>query len=181
MLFRTAIKEFSKTSETENANASCCEGRFTDPNVVLAVDCAVLWVLLFELLMHLVSLVHHIQVGYLPPAELKDVGVDSSDQTKFVKRFDFLDSVVWSCEGVSNGLVWVNWVVELTVSDDKVQDALVESKSRLIEVFLDKLVPFTTLLLHQQVSRKEDRIPQQYRIQLCYTALRWELAYKASL
>ena len=92
-----------------------------------------------------------------------------------------MDSVVWSGERVANGLVWVNWMVELAVSDDKVQDALVESKSRLIEVFLDKLVPFTTLLLHQQVSRKEDRIPQQYRIQLCYTALRWELANKASL
>ena len=70
LLFRTAIKEFSKTSEAENAHASCCEGRFADPNVVLAVDCAILWVLLFELLVHLVSLVHYIQVGYLPPTEL---------------------------------------------------------------------------------------------------------------
>ena len=79
MLLCASIEKFAKAAEAEDAHASCCEGRFADPNVVLAVDCAVLWVLLFEFLVHLVSLVHNIQVGYLPPTELQDVRVDIPD------------------------------------------------------------------------------------------------------
>ena len=64
-----SLEQFFETAEAEDANSSGGEAWLADPNVMLTVDVSVLRVTLLQQLVHLVSLVHDVEVGDLPPSE----------------------------------------------------------------------------------------------------------------
>ena len=75
MLLHLAGEEFSKRFKAEDSDSSCRETWLADPYVLLAVNRAVLWIQTLQFLVHLVGLIHHINIRDFPPAELKQIRV----------------------------------------------------------------------------------------------------------
>ena len=71
VLLAVSIEKFAETAKAEYTDTSRCKGRLTDPNVLLAIYLAVLRVhVCFELLVHLVGLIHDVYVWYFPAVKL---------------------------------------------------------------------------------------------------------------
>jgi hypothetical protein len=71
--FVGAFKQLSETAETIDANSSRCKARLAYPNVLTPIYLAVLLVLTLQLFVHLVGLVHDIEIGDLPSSELEHI------------------------------------------------------------------------------------------------------------
>ncbi len=69
LLLCLAIEQLTESSEAKNADASSSEAWLADPDVVRSVDRTVLWVHFFKFLVHLVGLIHNVDIRDLPAFE----------------------------------------------------------------------------------------------------------------
>ena len=75
MLLVLSFEGIFKIFKAKYSDAACGEAWFANPYIIFAVDPTILRVLLLQLCVHLVGLVHHIQVGNLPTSEVQNFNI----------------------------------------------------------------------------------------------------------
>ena len=177
MLLRRSIEQFTQAAETENSDAARSETRLADPDIVCAVDCAILRVPGLQFLMHLVGLVHHVDIGDLPSAEFEDLTVVDPGQLFFLVAQTHRAGKVTLTLEISQ----IHGDLELSILDHDVEYPLVELESWLKVVSLNKLLPLAVLVQQKEASSVENGVTQQNCVYFLNGALGWVLADVAAL
>ena len=168
MLLCLAIEELTEAAKAEDANAASRKTRFAYPHVVGPIYLAILRIFHFKLFVHLVGLVHDVDVGDLPAAKLQHVIIVGKNEFSLI--FQGRQGICLLLE-----LFREHWHVQLCILDHYIEDALIEEEVRLIVILLDEFFAFTVLVKQEQAARVEYRIPQQNCVHFFDAALRWEL------
>ena len=141
--------------------------------------------------MHLVCLIHNVDIGDLPAFKPKQISVHVSDSDFLLVTVAPIEMLLIclfdACVGGRYFIPSVSWLVnvqrhvQLRILNHQVKKPLVEFKRWLVVILFDKLITFTTLVLQEQIPSEKDRIPEQDSVDLLYFALFRVLANKAPL
>ena len=121
--------------------------------------------------MHLVRLVHDVDVGDFPAFEPQQVVVlvlHHLSGLLLVRAADVSERAVQRLQR--------NRQVEFGVLDDEVEQSLVEAEGRMEEVPLNELVALTSLVEKEQAASVKNGVAQQNRIDLLNAVSWWELS-----
>ena len=72
LLWVATVEEISEVAEAKDPHASRRVTWLANPDILTAIDLGILWIALLESLVNLVSLVHDVSVGHLPPMKLQN-------------------------------------------------------------------------------------------------------------
>lgn len=145
-----ASEELSKPPKAENTDSSCRETGLTNPHVLCPIDICILRVAPLQLLVHLVGLVHHVEVRYLPSAESEHIWVDVL-KSRIICCLSRVNASKVRSSLCRRGCrpeksMWVDRVTQFGVPYNEVQYTLIEPKVGLVVVLLDEFVTFAVLV-----------------------------------